>query len=239
MQMAVVGLIVAIAGFHLLSVTTAAIPTNKTSTSLKPMTSYLNPFFTQNWRLFAPNPISSDRSIEFRGQYDSADGSSTTTKWLNWTDVELDLVHHKVVGGRAGYITNKLVGPLNSRFLAMTEQQRETALNDRKTALDGYATLRKKLTGQSDNAGTVNLYLRYETTIIGLATAALKAAHPGVDFTAIRYRIVDRDVAPYSERRMKDYVRPAPTIRRSGWRAPIQASKAEQDTITSFYRRHR
>ena len=244
LQRVIVLAIVLIAGFQLFSVTTAAIPANSFSTRAKPVTSYLNPFFTQNWRLFAPNPISSDRSLWFRGEYVDASGDTKTTTWLNWTDVELDLVHHKVVGGRAGYITNKLIGPLNDRFLAMSLPQRKVAADDKATALKGYSALRKKLLetdGKDPRA--VELYLSYETSTIRLATSAMRALHPGVTFAAIRYRVVSQSVVPYADRGLtaeqRKQVRPGPMIRRSGWRAPIVGSTVEQKTIASFLRRHR
>lgn len=225
------------------AVTAAAIPTNKVSNQLRPVTSYLDPYFTQNWRLFAPNPIAEDRTLWFRGEYLDAAGQTQTTKWLNWSEVELDLVHHKIVGGRAGYITNKMIGPLNTRFFALNLKQRKAAAQDKDTAMRGYVALRAELASLGTNGGAVDAYLRYETSAVRLATDVVSAAYPRVTLTAVRYRIMSRKVTPYANRgesaAERAAVRPAAVIRRSGWRQPIHGPKSEQRVIASFLARHR
>ena len=54
---------VALVGLHLVSVTLEALPPNRYSEAVQDRTAYVDPYFTQNWRLFAPNPISEDRSL--------------------------------------------------------------------------------------------------------------------------------------------------------------------------------
>lgn len=234
--------IVAVALFQIFSVTLASLPTNKVSDKLSSTTAYLNPYFAQDWRLFAPNPVSDDRALWFRGEY-VVDGKTMTTDWIDWTSVELDLIRHKVVGGRAGYITSKMIGTLNTRFFALSLDQRQVAAGDREAALGGYADFRKRLISAGGNPELVGLFLRYETGIVRLGTAVLQAAHPGTRFTAVRYRVVRRPVVPYSQRQLTgaqlEQVRPPEGIRRSGWRKPIQSPEAGRRTIADFLARHR
>lgn len=234
--------IVAVAAFHMFSVTAAAIPTNTLSTRLSPATAYLNPYFTQNWRLFAPNPIADDRTLWFRGEYVDAAGQTQATDWFDWTAVELDLVRHKVVGGRAGYISNKLIGPLNQHFLALSLSQRELAAQDRDATKDGYVSFRDKLIAAGGNPVGVGFYLRYETSTVRLATSVLEALHPDTTFTAVRYRIVRRPVVAYDNRLLpaaeRAKSRPSADIRRSGWRKPIESNAATNRTIADFVERH-
>lgn len=242
-QIGLVLVIVAIAVFQMFSVTFAAIPANKVSSSLSSTTAYLNPFFTQNWRLFAPNPISEDQTLWFQGEYVDAAGRTTSTEWFDWTAIELDLVRHQLVGGRAGYITSKLIGPLNTRYFALNPGQRELADGDRDAAVAGYANLRKRLIAAGGNPAQVNLYLRYETGTVELATSALRALHPDTTFTVVRYRIDRRPVVPFAERALptpeREKYRPATIVRKSGWRNPIQGTASERQTIAGFLRRHR
>lgn len=241
-QIGLVLVIAAIAVFQMLSVTLAALPTNKLSSSLSSTTSYLNPFFTQNWRLFAPNPISDDRTLWFRGEYVSESGDTQTTDWIDWTSVELDLVRQQVVGGRAGYITNKMLGALNTRFFALTLKQREVAANDRDAGLAGNTELRSQLMAAGGNPASVDFYLRYESSAIGLGTSVLEAAHPGITVTAVRYRIERQPVMPYADRTLpaaqRQQSRPPAFIRQSGWRKPIQGSAAERRSVAHFLKQH-
>jgi len=45
--------------------------------------SYMTPLFVQNWKLFAPNPISSNTNLLVKGLYTEGDGEEKETKWLN------------------------------------------------------------------------------------------------------------------------------------------------------------
>lgn len=240
-----IGLVLAIAAvalFQIFSVTFASLPSNKVSAKLSSTTDYLNPYFTQNWRLFAPNPVADDRTLWFRGEY-VVDGQTKTTEWIDWTSVELDLVHHKIVGGRAGYITSKMVGTLNTRYFALSAEQRQLAADDRDTSLAGYAAFRERLIAAGGDPEPVGLYLRYETAIVRLGTSVLQGAHPDTTFTAVRYRIVRQPVVPYNHRNLsaaqRQQIRPPKDIRRSGGRKPIQSPEAGSRTIADFLVRHR
>lgn len=92
-----VAVAVAVALIQFVSVTLAALPPNRYSAAAAPHTNYLRPMFTQDWRLFAPNPIADDRTVSFQGSYRGADGSLKHTKWVDWTEVELDLIHHRLI----------------------------------------------------------------------------------------------------------------------------------------------
>ncbi len=106
----------AVALFQLVAVTMAALPPNRYSDAAAPHTTYLSPMFTQNWRLFAPNPIAEDRTILFQGSYQTPTGPRSRRNGSTGPTVELDLVHHRLIGGRAGYVTNKLFSPLGARY---------------------------------------------------------------------------------------------------------------------------
>jgi hypothetical protein len=238
-----VGIASLVALGQLVAVTFAAIPPNRYSDAVAPHTSYLNPFFTQNWRLFAPNPVSEDRSVLFQGSYTSADGTTKHTVWIDWTAVELDLIHHRLVGGRAGYVTNKLYSPLGVRLGSLTTQQREVALDTDEKKPPSWLQLQTLLVGASDTPVTVNLYLRYERATARLATDVLEARWPDRHFTAVRYMLRRQDVVPYAARHdsatKRAASRPAPMQQVSGWRTPTPGESDESKSVADFYRRHR
>ncbi len=54
---------------------------------------YVDPLFTQNWQLFAPQPIDEDIALMVRGRFrDPRTGRSQTTQWLNVTESLIDQV---------------------------------------------------------------------------------------------------------------------------------------------------
>lgn len=238
-----VGVATLVALVQLGAVTLAAIPPNRYSNAVAPHTGYLNPFFTQNWRLFAPNPVAEDREILFQGAYVATDGTTKQTAWIDWTAVELDLIHHRLIGGRAGYVTNKLFSPLGIRFGALSDQQRKAALATNDKLPPSWLQLQKQLVAASDTPFAVTLYLRYERATARLATDVLEARWPNRQFTAVRYELRRQGVVPYASRhgsaKERAASRPAPVNQVSGWRTPTPGERGERQAVADFYRRHR
>lgn len=238
-----VTVVVTIATVQLVAVTLAALPPNRYSDAAAPHTGYLSPYFTQNWRLFAPNPVSDDRSVRFQGSYVAPDGSTKQTDWVDWTDVELDLVHHRLVGGRAGYITNKLYGPLGVQYRALGTASR--AVIDTTTQEDplGWAALATSLRDAGARPAATSGFLRYERATARLASDVLGERWPDLELTAVRYSLRSQAVVPYAARSGSDTeraaARPAPTERISGWRVPDAGDAAERRSVADFDRRHR
>lgn len=233
----------ALFGIHLASVTLAALPPSRYSEAARGQTAYLDPYFTQNWRLFAPSPISEDRNLLFQGAYVRADGTSATTTWMDWTDVELDLVRHRLVGGRAGYVTSKLVTPLTARTAALTTAQRLVITGASPSEPPSMDELSDELEAASTAPLTAAGFLRYERAVTMLASDALEARWPGLELTGVRYAIRTHDVVPYAARRgstaEREAARPASTEQTGGWRRPLPGSEAQRAAIREFERRHR
>ncbi len=236
--------VTAVALFQLVAVTLASLPPNRYTDAAAPHSTYLSPMFAQNWRLFAPNPVSEDRTIEFQGSYRDANGTIKQTEWVDWTAVELDLVHHRLVGGRAGYITNKLFSPLGSRYAGLTRTQKSLADSTRAADPPSWADLSKELLTEAPNRpDSTSTYLRYERATIQLATGVLQARWPERKFVAVHYSLNRQGVVPYHSRNRpeadREAARPPMSVRVSGWRVPELGSAAERRTIADFDRRHR
>lgn len=234
---------VAIAVVHLVSVTLAALPPNRYSNAARSQTAYLDPYFTQNWRLFAPSPISEDRSLLFQGAYIDADGDPARTGWVDWTEVELDLVRHRLVGGRAGYVTNKLVSPLRSRTEALDEGQRLVVTGAPQADPPSWRTLARQLAAADTPPTSLQVFLRYERVATRLGSDVLAARYPDLELTAVRYSVRRRTVVPYAARNgsaaEREAARPAATEDIAGWRRPMPGSAAERAAVRDFDRDHR
>ncbi len=233
-----------VALLQLLAVTLAALPPNRYTDAAAPHTTYLAPMFAQNWRLFAPNPVAEDRTIEFQGSYRDTDGTIKQTAWVDWTAVELDLVHHRLVGGRAGYITNKLFSPLGSRYAGLTRAQKSVADSTTSSKPPSWADLSKQLLAEAPSRPvSTSTYLRYERATIRLATSVLQARWPERKLLSVHYSLNRQSVVPFEARNQpkaeREAARPPRSVRVSGWRVPELGSAAERRTIADFDRRHR
>ena len=225
----------------MLAVTLAAVPTNPVSDAASAQLGYLRPFFGQSWRLFAPNPVDEDRNLLVQGAYIDADGDVRTTPWVDWTSVEQDVIEHRLIGGRAGYITTKLFGALGETFWAMEPAQRSLAVRTSAPSPPSWDALQASLTRAGPDDGKVDGYLRYDRAVARLATSVI-AARSSQDITAVRYALREQDVVPYDARHgtsaERTASRPEPTMRISGWRAPTPGPAAERQGVAEFDRRH-
>lgn len=233
-----------VALFQFVAVTLAALPPNRYSDAAAPHTTYLSPMFTQNWRLFAPSPIAEDRRILFQGSYQVADGTQKQTEWVDWTEVELDLIHHRLIGGRAGYVTNKLFSPLGARYGKLLDAQRRVAVTTDEKDPPTWSELGERLLAAGPSRpDSTEVYLRYERATIRLATEVLQARWPDRTFVAVRYSLNSQAVTPYDARNesneKREAARPAENVRLSGWRVPEVGDAAERQVIADFDRRHR
>lgn len=234
---------VTIVGLHLASVTLEALPPNRYSEAVQDRTAYVDPYFSQNWRLFAPNPIAEDRSLLFQGAYVDADGNPALTPWIDWTAVELDLVHHRLIGGRAGYVTNKLVSPLQSRAGALSAAQRLIVTGTSQVDPSSWSELTQDLEAADTPQIAMLGFLRYERAAARLASDVIEARYPRLDVTAVRYSVRLQPVVPYALRggtaAERAANRPPATDDIGGWRVPIPGPAAERDAVRDFDRAHR
>jgi hypothetical protein len=227
----------------MLAVTLAAVPTNPVSDAFDPQLDYLTPFFGQNWRLFAPNPVDGDKTLLVQGAYVDDSGDLHRTAWINWTEVEQDVIEHRLVGGRAGYISTKFYPSLDEEFRELGSPEQKT-LSERTSALDppSWDELQAYLARIGPDDDDLGDYLRYDRAAARLASDVV-AARTSHELTAVRYALRRHGVTPYDARHFdeadRQEARPEATMRIGGWRAPTYGPAAELRGVADFNRRHR
>ncbi len=239
-----VGIASTIVGLHMLAVTLAAVPTNPVSDAFDPQLGYLSPYFGQSWRLFAPNPVDQDNTLLLQGAYVDDGGELRTTPWINWTEVEQDVIEHRLVGGRAGYISTKFFPALDEEFQELENPDQKT-LSARTSALapPSWDALRDYLARIGPDEDDLADYLRFDRAAVRLATEVIAERYPSRDITAVRYALREHGVTPYEDRHgskaEREAARPEPTMRIDGWRIPTYGPAAELRGVRDFDRRHR
>ena len=226
----------------MLAVTLAAVPTNPVSDAFGAQLQYLSPFFGQSWRLFAPNPVDQDNTLLVQGAYVDDDGTLHRTKWINWTKVEQDVIEHRLVGGRAGYVSTKFYPSLDEEFEEL-ESPAQKSLSERASALDppSWTALESALARIGPDDDDLADFLRFDRAAARLASDVVAARSPH-QLTAVRYALREHGVTPYDARHLdkadREKARPAPTMRIGGWRAPTFGPAAELRGVADFDRRH-
>jgi integrase len=164
------------------------------------------------------------------------------TPWVSWTKVEQDVIEHRLVGGRAGYITTKFYGPLDEEFRELESDEQKT-LSARTSPLSppSWIALRDYLARIGPDEDDLADYLRFDRAATRLATSVV-AARTSHKLTAVRYALREHGVTPYDARHgdkaERQAARPEPETRVGGWRTPTYGPAAERRGVADFDRRH-
>ncbi|MEV4425529.1 DUF5819 family protein [Streptomyces sp. NPDC053792] len=62
---------------------------------------WIYPEFEQNWKLFAPNPLQTNVSVELRAELATAGGGRRTTGWIDLTAQDIEAIRHNPMPSHA------------------------------------------------------------------------------------------------------------------------------------------
>ncbi|MGJ6966337.1 DUF5819 family protein [Streptosporangium sp. G11] len=96
---------------------------------------YINPYFRQNWELFAPDPVDYDSHVLVRAKVRDSGGGERQTGWLDITAPQLDMVRGaafprrmaRLVGGGRQMMADARVQPSGVSGEAEAEAQAAAA----------------------------------------------------------------------------------------------------------------
>lgn len=94
---AAVALCLAVTVAHVILVFLYVAPPNSISKAYKQqVNAWVRPVFSQNWRLFAPNPQSVNRQISARVRQTAPDGTTQVSGWIDLSTIDDAAVKHSV-----------------------------------------------------------------------------------------------------------------------------------------------
>ncbi|WP_129669862.1 DUF5819 family protein [Phytoactinopolyspora endophytica] len=199
----------------------------------EPLDSYMEPFFQQNWSLFAPNPIGTERILYVRGWYDA----ERATEWVNVSELETQAaITHNLFASRAGKVTIQLASRIGRQHGKLNSDEQEALaahyhddawdrLEDRMMGLDGHSP-----------SGRISYVLRYDQTITAYATQFAYAwwgADAGLEY--VQFKTEDRSVTPFDERHV-DRER-NPRVREFGRRPMVEFDGQDREAFAAAIER--
>src|SRR5690606_31731608 len=121
-------IIIGIVLFHMVATVVYTFPSDDYQRNVKPQTfaySYMRPFFHQDYKIFAPNPISQDRSLRVRAWVQpDVGGDPVTTEWINVSELEIHDIHRRVLRKQQSIYGAENLAPA---YRALSQEQREVA----------------------------------------------------------------------------------------------------------------
>lgn len=175
--------------FHFSIIVLHTGPLNPVYTKYRiPVENYISPLFTQNWNLFAPDPVEETQNILI--QYRTA--SNETSEWFNISKPLLEANRSNIISAynKAARIPSGLYFGIfkeNDIITAMGENASDEQLNE-SIDMDKIEETRSK---------QIDLLYRFANSAIPLVTED--------EVKDVRVRVVNVNAIPYSERNNPDY----------------------------------
>lgn len=192
---------------------------------------YMTPMFTQGWGVFAPNPGSTNVSLQVRAMLPGKKGTQPeASAWFDITGSDTaQFIRYHPAPSRM-YLNNYILGDrFHGAFLAMNPDVREVVGNDY-FGSDWLGRLKADLTTAPNPAA--GDYIQYEQTVTGLASAIARQRW-GQAITAVQVRTVSTPAVPFDQR--FDNVTEVSSYFIEGWRQPLAVPGLDSTVIKDFY----
>ncbi len=162
-----------------------------------------SPYYSQNWRLFAPHIMKNNVKLEVRAQWRDDDGALVKTDWMPVTEIEQRAVAGNPMPSRTQKLTWNATQAFQKRYRALESEQQDRARDTfiERSPDGGYRAISDEALiaelGENDRA--VVRYLRMDYMLTRYATVFATAA---LDRTVerVQWRIVTTRANDFTHR---------------------------------------
>ena len=176
---------------------------------------YVRPYLVQDYKIFAPDPVDTDRQLWVRGWIELPTGEHVRSEWVNASAVELAEPYRRTLRKQLSVVgAERLMGA----YRKLSDSQQAVAARNH-LAGDGLFELRDALVAaDSSNEAEVRAFVRAHNYVSSYATQVSYAlwGHEG-DVAAVQVRAVYDPVVRWNDRRDPDAERPPSTYTDLGW----------------------
>lgn len=192
------------------------------------------PYFGQTWRVFAPNILKVDRTLEFRVAWVDSDGNMVKSDWVNLTQIEQRNAEGNPFPSRMQKLTWNVSNTYLNRYRALDEEQRTRARDTFIQATDdGFEAIpvEELISDLGEDDGDVIRYLRMDYMVMRHVTLFATAGF-NVDIERVQWRVV-RDQPNDFTHRFDEEQQFEPSVTTFGWR---QSTAAVDPDVVAEYR---
>ncbi|GAA1536035.1 hypothetical protein GCM10009803_15900 [Microbacterium ginsengiterrae] len=177
------------------------------------------PYFSQNWRVFAPDILKSNRTFEIRAQWRDDSGELVKSGWVSITEIEQRTVKGNLAPSRIEKNSWNASNTYLKRYLALDEAQRERVRDTFIEARDGGfrpIPVEELIADLGEGDGDVVRFLRVDYMLMRYATMYATAGF-GEDIERVQWRVITEQPNDFTHR-FDDERQFTPTVRTFGWR---------------------
>lgn len=192
------------------------------------------PYFAQSWRVFAPNILKSNRTLEIRAQWRDDNGELFKSGWVSITDIEQRTVTGNLASSRILKNSWNASSTYIKRYNTLDDDQRERVRDTFiERAGDGFQPI--PVEDLIDDLGTddsdVIRFLRMDYMLMRYATLYATAGF-GQEIERVQWRVVNERPNDFTHR-FDDEQQFTSSVRTFGWR---QSNVGISQAVVEDYR---
>jgi len=188
---------------------------------------YLRPYFVQDYRIFAPDPVNSDRNLWVRAWVETPDGERVESPWVDATSVEIAAPYRRILRKQMTVLGAER---LNTAHRGLTAAQQKLAEGNYHRGGDLTPLLEALKDVDDSNVAAVNQYIRVSNFITSYSTQVAYAMWGDEGkILAVQFRSVSSPVVRWEDRSDPDAERPKSSYTPIGWRPPMEWSAQDRD----------
>ncbi|MFD1201631.1 DUF5819 family protein [Leucobacter albus] len=191
--------------------------------------SYIRPYLVQDYKIFAPDPVDTDRQLWVRAWIQLPNGERARSEWVNTSAVELADPYRRTLRKQLSVVGAER---LMAAYRGLSESQRVVAAENHHEG-DALYSLRDALVAaDGSNTAAVRAFIRTDNFAASYATQVAHAfwSDRG-EVLAVQVRAVYDPVVRWRDRHDPDAARPSAAYTDLGWVPAMEWAGQDRDAF--------
>ena len=195
---------------------------------------YIQPYLVQDYKIFAPEPIDSDRQLWVRAWVETPDGERVTSPWINATEVELAAPYRKLLRKQLSIVGAER---LMAAYRGLSDPQRAAAAENHLDGSGLYALRDAMLAADDANPAAVTAFIKAGNFTTSYATQVAQSlwGEQG-EIVAVQTRAVFDPVIRWNDRNDPDAERPSSSYTDLGWTPTLEWQGQDREAFARTFR---
>ena len=197
------------------------------------------PWFGQSWSVFAPDPINGDYHFKVRAIVKERNEPAHMTQWVDATDAEYELQHHKLLQPRAAALASEQATDYKNAWDDLNDGQKAIVAAGWYEG-DGWkgnfeSALKRAAGNDEDAQAAAGAFISKNAFTLAYATQAARAVW-GNDVVYVQIDIYRQNIVPFEQRHEPGAERPAKQLSPTGWRGTFTLPGQSQREFADVFK---